>query len=195
MALALLLLAQGRLAARPIIVDDAAELGLDGDDGADDAGGADEVREPTLQGGGGEEGAAGGGGGSAKQDPAKAVVVPNPQRVVVLYTQFGPLPIKLLSDIAPRTTKLVWELAEGKECKGQACIFYRNEAKPRAGSEGPPYALLQVRAPYCLPSRGLLSPALPRPAPPACLALALLPDWPLPCCLPDPCCLPSPWPG
>lgn len=44
-------------------------------------------------------------------------------RTVVLHTQFGPIKVKLLEQLAPRTTALVWQLAQARGCKD--CAFYR----------------------------------------------------------------------
>lgn len=44
-------------------------------------------------------------------------------RTVVLYTQFGPIKVKLLEQLAPKTTALVWQLAQERGCKD--CAFYR----------------------------------------------------------------------
>ncbi|KAI3426472.1 hypothetical protein D9Q98_008839 [Chlorella vulgaris] len=88
----------------------------------------------------------GGDGAAGSQDAAAAAdltaVAGAVGRSVVLHTQFGPIKVKLLEQLAPRTTALVWDLAEKRGCRN--CAFYRNEARPRLGS-GPPYALLQGR--------------------------------------------------
>lgn len=44
-------------------------------------------------------------------------------RTVVLHTQFGPIKVKLLEQLAPKTTSLVWQLAQARGCKD--CAFYR----------------------------------------------------------------------
>ena len=44
-------------------------------------------------------------------------------RTVVLHTQFGPIKIKLLEQLAPKATALVWQLAQARGCKD--CAFYR----------------------------------------------------------------------
>jgi hypothetical protein len=62
-------------------------------------------------------------------------------RRVVLHTTWGPIPIELLEENAPKATQLVWDLAQRRGC--ERCRFYRNEARPPPDSAGPPYALLQ----------------------------------------------------
>lgn len=109
-------------------------------------------KEVGVDGGGGdgslhadEGGAAAGSGAGADSDAASngdaATAV---GRTVLLHTQFGPIRVKMLEQLAPRTTALVWDLAQRRGCRD--CAFYRNEAQPRSGS-GPPYALLQGRLP------------------------------------------------
>ena len=44
-------------------------------------------------------------------------------RTVVVHTQFGPIRVKLLEQLAPRTTALVWDLAQRRGCRD--CAFYR----------------------------------------------------------------------
>ncbi|PRW45096.1 peptidyl-prolyl cis- cyclophilin type [Chlorella sorokiniana] len=110
--------------------------------GADAAGAAD---------GGGQQAAGGAqqadeAAAAAKEAEAAALakVASVVGRTVVLHTQFGPIKVKLLEQLAPKTTALVWQLAQARGCKD--CAFYRNEAKPKVG-QGPPYALLQGRLP------------------------------------------------
>ncbi|KAI7844862.1 hypothetical protein COHA_001515 [Chlorella ohadii] len=82
---------------------------------------------------------------------AAAAITPTltePGRTVVLHTQFGQIRIRLLEQLAPRITALVWDLAVKRGCQGAySCAFYRNEARPQppANPLGPPYALLQGR--------------------------------------------------
>ena len=81
------------------------------------------------------EGSAGGGGdsgggqlnagGAGSADAAAAV-----GRTVLLHTQFGPIRVKLLEQLAPKTTALVWDLAQRRGCR--KCAFYRCAAPPCA---------------------------------------------------------------
>ncbi|KAL4448137.1 hypothetical protein ABPG75_005356 [Micractinium tetrahymenae] len=106
------------------------EVGVDGGDGG------------SLHAEGGEaadSGAATDSGAAADGDAATTT-----GRTVLLHTQFGPIRVKMLEQLAPHTTALVWDLAQRRGCND--CAFYRNEAQPRSGS-GPPYALLQGRLP------------------------------------------------
>lgn len=49
-----------------------------------------------------------------------------PGRMVVLYTTFGPIRIRLLERLAPRVTALVWSLALTRGCSNAyKCAFYR----------------------------------------------------------------------
>lgn len=65
------------------------------------------------------EGAGGAGGGAAagQQGAEKR------GRTVLLHTQFGPIRVHLLEELAPRTTALVWDLAQRRGCND--CAFYR----------------------------------------------------------------------
>lgn len=69
----------------------------------------------------------GGDGAAGSQDAAAAAdltaVAGAVGRSVVLHTQFGPIKVKLLEQLAPRTTALVWDLAEKRGCRN--CAFYR----------------------------------------------------------------------
>ncbi|PRW61257.1 peptidyl-prolyl cis- cyclophilin type [Chlorella sorokiniana] len=87
---------------------------------------------------------------AAARGLAAAAITPTltePGRAVVLHTQFGQIRIRLLEQLAPQITALVWDLAAKRGCKGTACAFYRSEARPPppANPLGPPYALLQGR--------------------------------------------------
>jgi hypothetical protein len=62
--------------------------------------------------------------GDAGADLAAAAAAPG--RTVLLYTQFGPIKVKLLEELAPRTTAMVWDLAQKRGCR--SCAFYRSAA-------------------------------------------------------------------
>ncbi|EFN56110.1 hypothetical protein CHLNCDRAFT_144708 [Chlorella variabilis] len=101
---------------------------------------------------GASSGASSGSGGGLLRAPRQlrqarrgGVGLGQPPPVVVLYTQFGAIRVKLLEGVAPRITALVWHLAAARNCSTTyTCAFYRNEARPQSGP-GPPYALLQGR--------------------------------------------------
>ncbi len=56
------------------------------------------------------------------------------QERVVLQTKFGEISIRLLTDIAPQTAKLVTELAQGGKC--EHCRFYRCDPPPTSANLG-----------------------------------------------------------
>lgn len=100
-------------------------------------------KEVGVDGGGGdgslhadEGGAAAGSGAGADSDAASngdaATAV---GRTVLLHTQFGPIRVKMLEQLAPRTTALVWDLAQRRGCRD--CAFYRRAGPGgHQGSEG-----------------------------------------------------------
>ena len=76
------------------------------------------------------EGSAGGGGDSGdgqlnagSADSADAAAAAAVGRTILLHTQFGPIRVKLLEQLAPKTTALVWNLAQRRGCRN--CAFYR----------------------------------------------------------------------
>ncbi|PSC70864.1 peptidyl-prolyl cis-cyclophilin type [Micractinium conductrix] len=129
--------------------------GVDGDDGAAANGGAADGADAGGDAAADVQNDGAGAGNDADADTlaAEAAVAAASElqaaaaelgRTVVLFTQFGPIKVKLLEKLAPRATSLVWDLAEHRGCND--CAFYRNEARPASG-DGPPYALLQGRMP------------------------------------------------
>ena len=78
------------------------------------------------------EGSAGGGGGgdsgdgqlhAGSADSGDAAAAAAVGRTILLHTQFGPIRVKLLEQLAPKTTALVWDLAQRRGCRN--CAFYR----------------------------------------------------------------------
>ncbi|KAK9829611.1 hypothetical protein WJX72_006871 [[Myrmecia] bisecta] len=61
-------------------------------------------------------------------------------KTVILDTEYGQIPIRLLTSAAPEISAMVLTVAGKNVCLD--CRFYRNEAVPKAG-DGPPYGLLQ----------------------------------------------------
>lgn len=59
---------------------------------------------------------------------------------VFFKTPFGPIPVKLFWDTAPKTVALVMELAQSEDQALNA--FYRNEARPTVSLASPPACLL-----------------------------------------------------
>ncbi len=84
--------------------------------------GVDGGGEGSLQAG---EGDAAADGGAARDGVTAAVgdAATTTGRTVLLHTQFGPIRVKMLEQLAPRTTALVWDLAQRRGCKD--CAFYR----------------------------------------------------------------------
>lgn len=66
---------------------------------------------------------AAGGAAADRGAAADGAAASNTGRIVLLHTQFGPIRVKMLEQLAPRSTALVWELAERRGCKD--CAFYR----------------------------------------------------------------------
>lgn len=117
------------------------ETGVGGTDSGGEAaaqGAAGELAKPAGQGDGSLNAAGAGAGqatgqqqqqGAAGQQAAaadtaaQARAAETPGRTVLVHTQFGPIRVKLLEQLAPRTTALVWELAQRRGCRD--CAFYR----------------------------------------------------------------------
>lgn len=97
----------------------AAAAGADGGDAAA-AGNDAAAAEGDAAAGAAGTGDAAAAGADAEALAQKAGVV---GRTVLLHTQFGPIRVKLLEELAPRTTALVWRLAEARGCRN--CAFYR----------------------------------------------------------------------
>lgn len=84
------------------------------------------------------------------------------RRVVLEVEGFGPIAVQLRADWAPRTARMVAQVARAKACPPTSCNFYRSEAVPEPGAvdnfggPGPPYALLQGKLPLSgkLPKEG-----------------------------------------
>ena len=100
---------------------------------------------------GASSGASSGSGGGLLRAPRQlrqarrgGVGLGQPPPVVVLYTQFGAIRVKLLEGVAPRITALVWQLAAARNCStAYTCAFYR--WGPRGCGE-PPLALVPAPA-------------------------------------------------
>ena len=108
--------------------------GVDGDDGAAANGGAADGADAGGDAAADVQNDGAGAGNDADADTlaAEAAVAAASElqaaaaelgRTVVLFTQFGPIKVKLLEKLAPRATSLVWDLAEHRGCND--CAFYR----------------------------------------------------------------------
>ncbi|KAJ9525278.1 hypothetical protein QJQ45_020817 [Haematococcus lacustris] len=62
---------------------------------------------------------------------------------LLMNTSFGGIKVRPLWENAARTAALIMDLALQPDSSKKACRFYRSEAVPPAGSDGPPYGLLQ----------------------------------------------------
>ena len=94
----------------------------DGGAAAADGSAADQAADSGAAAGQGSDQAAAQGGDEAVAAD-RAAAAEQVGRTVLLHTQFGPIKVKLLEKLAPRTTALVWELAQKRGCR--ICAFYR----------------------------------------------------------------------
>ena len=135
-------------------------------DSGDQAGAADSGAAADAGAAAGAAAAGGGdhGGGATAQQEALAAAAGVVGRTVVLHTQFGPIRVKLLEQLAPKTTALVWQLAQRRGCRD--CAFYRwvpCSCAARSASTGAARVAAQLRC--CGAAHG----ELPLPSSPVCV--------------------------
>jgi hypothetical protein len=72
----------------------------------------------------------------------RASRLPRGQERIAILTPFGPIEVVLDDSNAPMSAQALLDLAKRKDAC-ESCEFVRAEPRPPAGSDGPPYALLQ----------------------------------------------------